>query len=178
MKKEYKILLYAYPFIIAISILATVGVPLFDLADVAFLVLYYYILQKSFSKINIIKNADEYAAFANANADQRVQDAKATAEKMRKETEDSCAQKVQAVERELKQKRKCISQLNIEIRNLKAEIEVAQQEAVAASVAVPVDYDISSAEYKDKFALAQLMKKNVYPQTMLSLYIPTRQSLL
>ena len=159
MKKEYKILLYAYPFIIAISILATVGVPLFALADVAFLVLYYYILQKSFSKINIIKNADEYAAFANANADQRVQDAKATAEKMRKETEDSCAQKVQAVERELKQKRKCISQLNIEIRNLKAEIEVAQQEAVAASVAVPVDYDISSAEYKDKFALAQLNEK-------------------
>ena len=43
MKKEYKILLYAYPFIIVISILATVGVPLFALADVAFLVLYYYI---------------------------------------------------------------------------------------------------------------------------------------
>lgn len=76
--------MYAYPFIIAISILATVGVPLFALADVAFLVLYYYILQKSFSKINIIKNADEYAAFANANADQRVQDAKATAEKCEK----------------------------------------------------------------------------------------------
>lgn len=159
MKKEYKVLLYAYPFIIAISILATVGVPLFALADVALLVLYYYILQKSFSKLNIIKNADEYAAFTNANADQRVQDAKAAAEKMRKETEDSCAQKVQAVERELNQKRKCISQLNIEIRNLKAEIEVAQQEAVAASVAVPVDYDISSAEYKDKFALAQLNEK-------------------
>lgn len=33
MKKEYKILLYAYPFIIAISILATVGVPLFALAE-------------------------------------------------------------------------------------------------------------------------------------------------
>ena len=136
MKKEYKVLLYAYPFIIAISILATVGVPLFALADVAFLVLYYYILQKSFSKLNIIKNANEYAAFTNANADQRVQHAKAAAEKMRKETEDSCAQKAQAVERELQQKRKCISQLNIEIRNLKAEIEVAQQEAVAASVAV------------------------------------------
>ena len=44
MKKEYKILLYAYPFIIVISILATVGVPLFALADVAFLVLYYYCL--------------------------------------------------------------------------------------------------------------------------------------
>lgn len=188
MKKEYKVLLYAYPFIIVIFILATVGVPLFAFVDVAFLVLYYYILQKSFSKINTIKNADEYAAFTNANADQRVQDAKAAAEKMRKETEDSCAQKIQnadqcvqdakaaaekmrkeaedsctqkiqAVERELTQKRKCISQLNIEIHNLKAEIEVAQQEAVAVSSSVPVDYDISSAEYKDKFALAQLNEK-------------------
>lgn len=84
MKKEYKILLYAYPFIIAISILATVGVPLFALADVAFLVLYYYILQKSFSSLKIIKNADEYAAFTNANADQRVQDAKAATEKCEK----------------------------------------------------------------------------------------------
>ena len=159
MKKEYKILLYAYPFIIAISILATVGVPLFALADVAFLVLYYYILQKSFSKLNIIKNADEYAAFTNANADQRVQDAKAAAEKMRKGTEDSCAQKVQAVEHELQQKRKCIAQLNIEIHDLKAEIEAAQREVVAVSSSVPVDYDISSAEYKDKFALAQLNEK-------------------
>lgn len=159
MKKEYKILLYAYPFIIAISILATVGVPLFALADVAFLVLYYYILQKSFSSLKIIKNADEYAAFTNANADQRVQDAKAATEKMRKETEDSCTQKIQAVERELTQKRECISQLNIEIHNLKAEIEVAQQEAIAVSSSVPVDYDISSAEYKDKFALAQLNEK-------------------
>lgn len=137
MKKEYKILLYAYPFIIVISILATVGVPLFALADVAFLVLYYYILQKSFSKLNIIKNADEYAAFTTANADQRVQDAKAAAEKMRKETEDSCAQKLRTVEDQIKDKRehaaqraraaelelehkqKCVAQLNIEIRDLK-----------------------------------------------------------
>lgn len=159
MKKEYKILLYAYPFIIVIFIFATVGVPLLAFVDVAFLVLYYYVLQKSFSKLNTIKNADEYAAFTTANADQRVQDAKAAAEKMQKEAEDSCTQKIQAVERELTQKRKCISQLNIEIRNLKAEIEVAQQEAVAVSSSVPVDYDISSAEYKDKFALAQLNEK-------------------
>ena len=89
MKKEYKILLYAFPFIIALFAFATVLAPLFALVVVAFLVLYYYILQKSFSKLNIIKNADEYAAFTTANADQRVQDAKAAAEKMRKETEDS-----------------------------------------------------------------------------------------
>ena len=88
-----------------------------------------------------------------------MQDAKAATEKMRKETEDSCTQRIQAVERELTQKRKCISQLNIEIHNLKAEIEVAQQEAIAVSSSVPVDYDISSAEYKDKFALAQLNEK-------------------
>ncbi len=159
MKKEYKILLYAFPFIIALFAFATVLAPLFALVVVAFLVLYYYILQKSFSKLNIIKNADEYAAFTNANADQRVQDAKAAAEKMRKETEDSCAQKVQAVEHELQQKRKCVAQLNIEIHDLKAEIEAAQREVVAVSSSVPVDYDISSAEYKDKFALAQLNEK-------------------
>lgn len=159
MKKEYKILLYAFPFIIALFAFATVLAPLFALVVVAFLVLYYYILQKSFSKLNIIKNADEYAAFTNANADQRVQDAKAAAEKMRKETEDSCAQKVQAVEHELQQKRKCVAQLNIEIHDLKAEIEAAQREVVAVSSSVPVDYNISSAEYKDKFALAQLNEK-------------------
>ena len=55
MKKEYKILLYAFPFIIALFAFATVLAPLFALVVVAFLVLYYYILQKSFSKLNIIK---------------------------------------------------------------------------------------------------------------------------
>ena len=197
MKKEYKILLYAYPFIIVISILATVGVPLFALADVAFLVLYYYILQKSFSKLNIIKNADEYAAFTTANADQRVQDAKAAAEKMRKETEDSCAQKLRTVEDQIKDKRehaaqraraaelelehkqKCVAQLNIEIRDLKDEIEVAQREAVAVSSSVPVDYDISSAEYKDKFALAQLNEKEcISSNNAVSVYSDAPQSVV
>lgn len=197
MKKEYKILLYAYPFIIVISILATVGVPLFALADVAFLVLYYYVLQKSFSKLNIIKNADEYAAFTTANADQRVQDAKAAAEKMRKETEDSCAQKLRTVEDQIKDKRehaaqraraaelelehkqKCVAQLNIEIRDLKDEIEVAQREAVAVSSSVPVDYDISSAEYKDKFALAQLNEKEcISSNNAVSVYSDAPQSVV
>ena len=197
MKKEYKILLYAFPFIIALFAFATVLAPLFALVVVAFLVLYYYILQKSFSKLNIIKNADEYAAFTTANADQRVQDAKAAAEKMRKETEDSCAQKLRTVEDQIKDKRehaaqraraaelelehkqKCVAQLNIEIRDLKDEIEVAQREAVAVSSSVPVDYDISSAEYKDKFALAQLNEKEcISSNNAVSVYSDAPQSVV
>lgn len=116
---------------------------------------------------------------------------------MRKETEDSCAQKLRTVEDQIKDKRehaaqraraaelelehkqKCVAQLNIEIRDLKDEIEVAQREAVAVSSSVPVDYDISSAEYKDKFALAQLNEKEcISSNNAVSVYSDAPQSVV
>ncbi len=155
--KNYSIILYLQPIIIAAVFAFSLVSVFFAVLGIILLVLYYIYLVKVIKFYKRADDIDNYSRITKFEADNYKTKINNEINQKKAELESLIINK----NNEVLEKEKLLKTLEKVISDRKTELENSEKEIIVSDSNFYIDYDISSAEYKDKFSLSQLKEKEL-----------------
>lgn len=167
-KTNYSMPFYTQPILIAIVFAFVFFHWAFAVLGIVLLILYYIHRKKVVDFYKKVDDIDKYSESVKSEAEAYKTKMYAESKRYYENTCDVANKKRQELDSIIAQNEQKINAYKTHINDLKndveakkAELESTEKEIIVADSAVYVDFDITSAEYKDKYSMAQLKEKEI-----------------
>jgi len=148
--KNYKVFLYILPIVIALSFMIALASVVTAVIGIIALIVYYICLSKLLKTYSKIEDADKYASEIRTQTDI-----------YREKTYNEISEKKANLDNEITKQQSFLKSLENTIAKKQSELEKIEKDIILSDSKVYVDYNITSAEYKDKYSMSQLKEKEI-----------------